>query len=433
MLLPQRSASRRAQVLSLLAALAACIPFHSGVARGDHWPRFRGPNGTGVSDLKGVPLQWTESDYEWVITLPGLGHSSPVVWDRALFVTTALDDGTRTLHRFDALTGDEVWAQSVRLQTDVLHKKNSLASGTPALDAERVYVPFADDERYLILAYTHAGEQAWTADLGPFLSQHGQGMSPVLYEGLLIVPNDQDGPSTLTALDCRTGETVWSVPRKVGVVSYAAPFILELPGRDPQLISLSGATGLSGHNPRTGEELWSSGELPQRTVSSAVYGNGVVIASCGQAGVGKYMLAVDPTGSGDVSRTHVRYERAEAETLHYVPTPIVRGEHLYLWCDRGFVCCLEMATGRTVWRERIGGNYSGSPVLIDGRLYCISEEGEIAVIGAEPVFTDYGRSPLGGGSHSTPAVANGRVYFRGFDRLACLAARSATPPAGTGP
>jgi outer membrane protein assembly factor BamB len=113
------------------------------------------------------------------------------------------------------------------------------------------------------------------------------------------------------------------------------------------------------------------------------------------------------------------------ENLPYVPTPIVHGKHLYLWCDIGIVCCVDMASGKNVWRRRVGGNFSGSPVLIDGKLYCISEEGEIAVIDASPQFHDYGRSPLGDSSYATPAVANGRVYFRGFHRLACLKVQTA--------
>ncbi len=401
-------------------------------AHADHWARFRGPNGTGVSELRGVPTQWSESDYEWVVDLPGMGHSSPVVWDEALFVTTGEDDGKRTIHRYDAFTGAEVWGRSIQLQPDQLHKKNSQASGTPAVDASRVYVPFADDGHYLVLAFTRDGEQVWSCDLGPFLSQHGQGMSPIVYEGLLIVPNDQDGPSSIVALDCQSGEEVWRAPRPSKVVSYATPFILDLPNQPPQLVCLSGAAGLAGLDPLTGSQIWNSGALPLRTVASPVYGNGVVIATCGEKGVGKHFVAVDPTGQGDVSQTHIRYRRSENETLHYVPTPIVRGAYLYLWCDLGIVCCVEMATGKTVWRERIGDNYSGSPVMIDGRLYAISESGEVAVIGAEPEFRDYGRSPLGVGSHSTPAVANGRVYFRGFNRLASLKARSAEQTGGSG-
>jgi outer membrane protein assembly factor BamB len=148
--------------------------------------------------------------------------------------------------------------------------------------------------------------------------------------------------------------------------------------------------------------------------------------------VGKYLRAVDPTGSGDVTATHIRYEREEKDFLHYVPTPIVQGEYVYLWCDRGIVCCVELSSGRTIWSERIGGNYSGSPVVVDGKLYGVSEEGEIVVLAAAPEFREYGRSPLGDGSHASPAVANGRLYVRGFQRLVSLRAKAVVEATGAG-
>lgn len=400
-------------------------------ALADQWPRFRGPNGTGVSELKGLPTAWSESDYEWVRELPGLGHSSPVIWDGALFLTTATDDGTRTLHRFNAMTGVEEWSQSTRLAAPRIHSKSSLASSTPALDGERVYVLFADQDQQLVMAYTFEGDLAWTRDLGEYTSQHGLGVSPIVYKDLVIVANEQAGPSSIVALDRHSGDVIWSHPRPSKEVSYATPFVLEEAGR-PQLICLGEPGGLVSLDPGSGKTIWRTGAMPQRTVSSPVYGNGVIIASSGQGGVGKYLRAVDPTGEGDVTQTHVRYERLEKDLLHYVPTPVVYGEHVYLWCDRGIVCCVEMPTGRTVWSERIGGNYSGSPVIVDGKLYGVSEAGEIVVLAAAPQFREYGRSPLGDGSHSSPAVANGRIYFRGFQRLASLKASGTVDAAGGG-
>lgn len=399
----------------------------------DQWPRFRGPNGTGISDLQGLPVAWSEDDYEWVVDLPGIGHSSPVIWDDALFLTTALDDGSRTVHRFDALTGEEVWSQTTRFGTPRIHKKSSLASTTPALDGERLYVAFADETHQLVIAYTFDGDVEWTRDLGAYTSQHGLGVSPIVYGELLVMPNEQAGESSIVALNRKTGEVVWKHPRPSKEVSYATPMILDLPDHAPQLICLGQPGGLVSLNPLTGDAIWSTSEMPQRTVSSPVYGNGVIIASSGQGGVGKYLRAVSPTGAGDVTGTHIRFERMEKEFLNYVPTPIVRGEYLYLWCDRGIVCCVELPSGRTIWNERVGGNYSGSPVSIDGKLYCVSEEGEVVVLAAAPEFQEYGRSPLGDGSHSTPAVANGRLYLRGFQRLVSLRAKAVVEDAGVAP
>lgn len=398
----------------------------------ENWTRFRGPNGTGISDLQGLPTRWTEEDYEWVVPLEGVGHSSPVIWENALFITTGTEDGKRTLLRLNAATGEDVWSQSIRLAASHLHTKNSYASSTPAVDGERVYVIQADADQQLVIAYTLDGDKVWEKDLGAFESQHGQGVSPIVYEDLLIVPNDQAGPSNVVALNRHTGDIVWDIPRASKEVSYATPFVLELEGRDPQLILLSEASGLSAVNPLTGDEYWRTGPMPLRTVASAVYGGGVILVSCGQGGLGKYLRAVEPTGSGDVTATHIRYEQEEKDVLHYVPTPVVWGEHAYLWCDRGLVCCIEAATGRRVWNERVGGNYSGSPVLVDGWLYCMSEEGDVVVLKASPQFQEPSRSPLGDGSHATPAVGNGRLYLRGFSRLACLKAGSGPVVGGGG-
>ncbi len=390
------------------------------VVDADVWPRFRGVNGVGTSDLQGLPTQWTEEDYEWVIDLPGVGHSSPVVWEETLFIASGDDTGERVLLCVDALTGEVRWTQKLRLTASHLHKKNSYGSASPAVDGERVYIPFADEGQYLLLAFDFAGNQIWSYNVGTFTSQHGQGVSPIIYEDLVILPNDQQGPSSIVALNRRTGEPVWISPRLTRKTSYSTPMILEREGHDDQLICVSGATGIAGLDPRTGKELWRSGEFPQRTVASPVFAGGLLVASCGQGGRGVSMAWVDPSGAGDVSASHVRHERTT--NLPYVPTPIVHGDHLYVWTDDGIVCCVDLRTTENVWRQRIGGNFSGSPVLVDGRLYCVSEEGEVVVIAASPVFQEYGRSPLGDSSYSTPAVANGRMYLRGFHKLACLKA-----------
>lgn len=388
------------------------------------WTRFRGPNGSGVSDLQGVPTTWTEEDYEWVRELPGIGHSSPIILGERLVITTGLEDGTREIYCLNATTGEQIWMQAVALQPNPLHAKNSYGSSTPVVDEERVYVAFTDTEHYLVYAYSLDGEPVWAEDLGTFTGQHGHGVALVRHGDLLIVPNDQEGPSSIIALNAATGEEVWRNDRASREISYSAPFVLEREGEKPQLICLSGITGLSGIDLETGETIWTSGELPLRTVANPIVAEGLIFASCGQAGRGVNLIAVDPSGSGDVSGTHIRYVRER--TLPYVPTPIVHEGLLYLWCDDGVVCCADPATGEDIWMERVGGTYSGSPILIDGRIYCVSEDGQIAVIDASPEYNFYGFSPLGDMSYSTPAAANGRVYFRGWHTLACLKAGEST-------
>jgi len=409
----------------VLLSLIVCCPVLRQVDA-QNWPRYRGPNGTGVSDVTGLPVEWSESDYEWVIDLPGVGHSSPAIWGDRLFLTSGDEDARRMLLCFNAVTGERLWTQTLHLDVDHLHKKNSYGSCSPAVDGERVYVAFADDSQYLFAAYDMEGNLLWTKDLGAFDTQHGQGQSPVVIPelDLVILTNDQVGPSFIAAYNRKTGDEVWRTPRKSRETAYSTPMLLTLEGQKPQLICTSGAVGIAGLDPETGRELWSSGELPMRSVSSPVYGNGVVVATCGSGGVGKYMVAVDPTGSGDVSKTNVVWERTITDKLPYVPTPLVLGPHLFLWTDQGIVVCADMKTGETISQKRVaGGNYTSSPVIIDGKLYNVSESGEVVVVEASPNLEILGRSQLGDPSHASPAVANRRLYLRGFHRLACLKAQ----------
>lgn len=402
-------------VLLLMVALGSSV-------RAENWSRFRGPNGTGISEQQGIPVQWDEKDYAWNIELPGVGHASPIIWNDTLFVTTALDEGqVRSLICLDAKTGQQRWQEALGFNSSHKHVKNSYASSTPTTDGERVYVAFADKEEFALSAYDYAGKLVWRRLLGPFDSQHGLGVSPILYEDLLIIPNDQDGPSAVMAFNRRTGETVWSALRQFREASYATPIIIEPQGSEPQLICISGATGLSSLDPRTGSLNWTTGALPLRTVASPAYAGGLLFASCGQGGKGVQMIAVDPSGHGDVKDTHIKYLRKK--DLPYVPTPVAYGDHLYLWMDNGVIACIDPKTDKTVWQERVGGSYSGSPICIDGKLYCVSEAGDVVVVDASPDFKLYGKTPLNDPSHSTPSVANGRLYLRTFHRLACLPAR----------
>ncbi len=410
--------------LTAIGAVFLGVLVVADIAGGDDWPRFRGPNGSGISSLRGVPREWTEDDYEWVVELPGKGHSSPVVWGEHLFVASGDEGGKRMLICLNATTGETRWTQTMLLGADYqVTIKNSFGSGTPATDGERVYVSFADNDHYLVAAYDFSdGSPLWTEDLGPFSSRHGQGHSPILAGERLIVTNDQKGPSFLTALDRKTGTQLWRTPRPERNAAYSTPMVLDPEGADPQIICISGAAGIAAFRPETGEELWASGAMPLRTVASPVFGEGVIIASCGSGGRGKYMIAAEPPLPTDkAAEWRPRWERKT--NLPYVPTPIIDGGVLYLWNDDGVVCSVDLQTGENIQRIRVGGTYSSSPVLIDGHLYCAAEDGMIAVVSTTPELKVIGKSPLGDRIHSTPAVANGRVYFRGFQTLACLRAR----------
>jgi outer membrane protein assembly factor BamB len=416
--------SRDFRGLAGIALLGGCLAFAGGLAQADNWSRFRGENGSGVSKEQGFSAPWSPDRVRWTVSVPGTGHSSPVIWDDKLFLTTASDTGTtRSVLCFDARTGKQIWTKSIQLNANPKHPKSSWASATPAVDGEHVFVAFADVQRYLLLAYDFEGKQLWQEDLGGFESQHGEGASPILFEDLLIMVNDQDGPSSIVARDKRTGRAVWTAPRHSGTqsTSYATPFIYQSKEGQPQLICSSSFSGVSALDPRTGKTIWTTKALPHRTVGSPVLSSGLILQCCGAGGQGNLMVAVDPSGHGDVSQTEIRYKRTKM--LPYVPTPLAYQNYVFLWCDRGTVCCVDPMSGNDVWVKRIGGDFSGSPIGAGGMLFNIDEHGDVVVLAAGPEFKLLGKIPLGEPSNSTPAVANGRLYLRTFHHLTCVAAR----------
>lgn len=398
---------------------------NDSVGHAQNWTRFRGDNGTGISDQQGIPVKWSPGDYAWNIELPGEGHSSPVIFKDKLFITSAIDKGAvRYLFCLNAKTGERIWARSVGFNRSRKHKESSWASATPVVDADRVYIAFADKESYTLAAYDFDGELVWRRNLGAFESQHGQGVSPILFEQLIIIPNLQKGPSSVVAFDKKSGRSVWSSVQKFYKTSYSTPIIVKPDGEQPQLICASGALGMASLNPYTGKLNWNTGEFPspRRTVASPIYVDGLVIQTCGGGGKGNVLIAVDPSEPEKADKMRVVYTRRA--NLPYVPTPVGYEGHLYLWNDNGVVCCVVAKTGKTVWTKRVGGNYRGSPICIDGKLYCMTQKkGEVVVLAASPEFKLLGRSAFGDGSQSTPAVANGRLYLRSYRRLASLEAK----------
>jgi outer membrane protein assembly factor BamB len=422
--LPMNSRLPASLVICFWLALVLTASLFASNASAENWPRYRGTDGGGVSPQAGIPVEWSEGDYSWATSLPGEGHSSPVIWNRHLFLTTATDEGqVRHLCCLDSMTGAIRWSRAAGFNSNRKHSKNSFASSTPATDGERVYVAFADEERFALAAYDLNGQLSWRTWLGPFVSQHGQGASPLVFEDLVIIANDQDGPSSIVACDRRTGQVVWSTMRTAREASYATPLLIEFKNQKPQLVCLSGATGLTSLDPWTGQMNWTSGELPQRTVASPAFAQGLIYATCGQGGKGTRLIGVDPSGTGDVAETHIKIRRDKE--LPYVPAMIGFGELLFLWNDNGLITCLDPKTNKNVWQERVGGNFSGSPICIDGKLYNIEESGKVVVVEAGPQFKLLGESPLGDPSYSTPAVANDRLYLRSFHKLSCLTSKLA--------
>jgi outer membrane protein assembly factor BamB len=339
-----------------------------------------------------------------------------VIWGGRVFLTSSEDGGAeRIVLGLNADTGDIEWTRRYESRSLEKNRLNSYASATPAVDREHLYVVFATPDSYMVRALDHSGEDVWKHDLGSFQAQHGAGASPILLRDLLVMPNEQDGRSFVVALERSTGEIRWKTERRSSKAAYGTPCVYrEADGREAILLS-SQAHGLSSLDAVTGKPNWEATVFDKRTVSSPLCGKGLAIGTCGSGGGGNYLVAVRTGGEGDVTSSHAAYKLVQS--IPYVPCPIVLGDLLFLWNEKGIVTCVELQTGETVWRERVGGRYFGSPVCIRKRLFCMSEEGEVVVLAAAPEFEVLARNALGEGSRSTPAVAGGWMYLRTYTHL----------------
>lgn len=405
--------------LSLLA-LHLCLLQCSTATAQENWPRFRGAAGLGVSAQSGIPVTWNADQPTWKVQLPTIGHSSPVIWGKHLFVTSATDGGSeRFIHCYNADSGASLWNASFKMEASRKHQKNSWASSTPATDGNIVCCLFADAQRLVVKAWDFSGKEAWSVDLGTYESEHNLGVSAIIEDGLVIIANDQVGPSSLIALQAASGKVAWKTERLPGKTSYSTPTVAPDGAGGSQIVTVSESGGVSGLDLKTGRQLWQTPKLPMRTVASPIVLDGLAFATCGEGGNGKYFAAVR-TGLDVPADQRIAWERRTM--LPYVPCLIRRDDLLFLWGDKGIMVCLEAATGNEVWSERIDGQYSGSPILIEDRIYCVTEDGIVVVLEAGRQFRELGRTPLGDDCHSTPAVANGHLYFHTFNHVIAIQA-----------
>jgi outer membrane protein assembly factor BamB len=409
-------------------ALVGCLSGMNGFVSASDWPRFRGPNGAGMSSDKDIPVQWTEANVLWKTAIPGIGHSSPIVWGDYVFLQSADAGGKeRYLICLSAGDGKIRWTKPVPSSKAHTHARNTWASSTPATDGHLVYALFWDGQRIAIHAFDFQGNEMWKHELGSFTSQHGAGASPIVYEGKVYYPYDQDNDfwltpcSVLVALDAKTGKTVWEVQRKAFRACYSTPFILDSATFGPELIAVSTA-GVTGYNPQTGKEnwhwTWHFDRMPLRTVASPVFSQGLIFANSGDGGGDRHAVAVRPGGNGDSSSSNLAWENKKI--LPYVPSMLTWQGYLLAVNDIGLALCYQAQTGKPVWTQHLADGFTASPVLIDGKVFAVSEDGEVFVFPAGPSFKRLAKNSIGEKVMATPAVANNRLFIRGHEHLFCI-------------
>ena len=411
----------------LLLSLSAFSFLMLPQTEAQEWSRFRGKDGAGIGKMTGLRNELKPSDYAWSVKLDGVGHSSPVLWGEKLFLTIAAADGSnRRLECYDSNSGTRKWAWSEAVEQHNLHNFNNFASSTPAADADRVYAVWGSGKRTEAIALDHEGKLIWKRDWPEFTSDHGFGSSPILSDGVLIVHTDsvELRKSLVLGLDPATGKSLWELERATPgteekhLTAYSTPVSMTIDGKEVVIV-LQTNDGWKGLDPKTGKVLWGfDGEYALRSVGSIAPGRDMVFATFGSGGQGRQATALRPKASGE---PEVAYSLGLSDGLGYVPTPLFYEGRLYLWCDGGILTCLDAETGKGIYKERIGGNFFASPLIADGKILNVSREGELVIVETGATFKILGRSALGSGTSSSPAVANNRLFIRTGTDLICIA------------
>jgi outer membrane protein assembly factor BamB len=389
------------------------------------WPRFRGPDGTGLSNAN-IPAKWSDADYNWTIKLPGGGNGSPTVWGDRIFLTCADDrTGEHSVVCVNAGDGSIRWTRSYPAETYAHHQYNSYASSTPAVDDKHVFVCWSTPDELTVVALDHDGKDLWQKGLGPFESQHGGGQSPIAYEGMVLIGDDQEGPASfLFALSGDTGAEVWKVARKPSNKFTAATPCVFHPKHGPaELIFMNKPEGFAALDPKDGRTIWSvlPKDFDARPVASPYSADGLIFCSCGDGPSGHCFAAVRPSDDGKTAKIAYEFRKASP----YVPTSIVKDGLLFYVTDAGILVCLHADTGKQIWRQRLDGNFFGSFVCAGDKLFILSKESEMYVIAAKDEFELLARNPLkleSAGAKlpplsTTPAIANGHMYVRTYTHL----------------
>lgn len=411
----------------LRLTFSICLIF-SGVSFAQEWTRFRGPNGSGKGNINGLPDQITSVDYHWAVKIDGVGHSSPVVWGNKIFITVT-NDGTqkgskRKVLCYDAKNGNLLWNWQDPVEGHNLHKFNNFASSTPTVDQDRVYVVWGSGTKTQAVALSHSSGVVWRKEWPGFTSDHGQGSSPVLIDGVLVFHTDakDDYKSYVIGLNPDDGEVLWDIERitpasdKKHLTAYNTPVSIKS-GDTNTIVALQSNDGWKGIKPADGSIVWQApGGYSYRSVGSVAASDGYLFASFGSGGAGKQGSALK-VGNG---KAEVLYSLGIKDGLSYVPSPLIHDGLLFLWADGGILTCRDIATGKEKFKQRIGGNFFSSPILVDGKIICGSLDGELITVAASDEFKILGRSRLEAGMHATPAVANGCLYIRTDTHLVCV-------------
>lgn len=389
------------------------------------WAVFRGPDGDGVSNYENLPVQWAaDKNVAWSVTVAE-GWSSPVVSEGQVFLTSAVvQDADAEKSKYDLIvaaydldTGKLTWQTKVFVQPETaprIHQKNSHASPTPIIHDQRLYVHFGHQGTACL---TLDGEMVWKTVPVEYKPVHGNGGTPIIVNDTLVFSVDGAATTKVIAISLVDGSPRWTFDRESNAprkFSFSTPALIEVNGSQ-QIVS-PGSDVVHGLDAKTGEMIWKVTYDGYSVIPKPVLYNGLLYV-CTSYNT-PWIYCIDPSGKGDVTETHVKW--SHQKQVPHTPSIIVRDDLIYMVSDRGIGSCLDAQTGEVVWQERIGGNYSASPIYTNGLIYLQSEQGDATVIEAGRDFKVVSKNTFGERTLASYGVANGTLLIRTAEKLYCV-------------
>jgi len=435
---------------AFLLLVLCTVPF---VANGQNWPQFRGPGATGVVEGRPAPVKWDAEksvNTVWKTEIPGLAHSSPVIWGNKIFITTAVTTGAKDETRYglfgdvapvkddpkhvwkvyalDKLTGKILWERVAYegLPKVKRHPKSTHADSTPVTDGKYLIALFGSHGLY---AYDLDGKLLWKQDIGMLDSgwfydpdyQWEHGSSPIIYRDLVIIQADVQKDSFIAAYSLKNGKLVWKTPREE-VSSWGTPTIYE--GKTRTELIANGSKAIRSYDPLTGKELWRLGPNSEITTPTPFVARDLIYVTSGYAPI-QPIYAIRPGATGDISlkdgavtNTFIAWSKQRGGP--YMPTPLVYGDLLYTCSNQGVVTAYNADTGDRLYQERLGGKggaFTASPIASDGKLYLMSEDGDVFVVKTGPKYELLSTNPVGEVMMASPAISDGLVIVRGLKHV----------------
>jgi outer membrane protein assembly factor BamB len=384
------------------------------------WPEFRGPTGQGHVPSGSLPTQWSESEnIAWKQPVPGNGWSSPIIVQGKIYLTTAVPQGGGDVSLralcLDATSGKQHWSREVFRQegrsSPRIHSKNSHASPTPICEADRLYVHFGHQGTACL---DLEGKVLWRNRELRYSPVHGNGGSPVLVDDKLVFSGDGTDQRFVAALHCKNGKVAWKHKRTNATkkpFSFGTPLVIDVNGQ--KQIICPGSDVVEALEPGQGKVIWFARYDGYSVIPRPVYGHGLVYLSTGYER--PELLAIRPDGKGDVTSTHIAWRTNKG--VSNTPSFLLVGQELYMVSDGGIASCWDAVEGKELWRKRLGGGFSASPIHADGKIYFLNEEGETFVLETGREYKLLQRNKIQGHTLASFGVDDGTIFLRAEGHL----------------